>query len=105
VEFKGNPEEKEKEIIPGNELDIDGDSITIKFTAKNDTEVKVAKKAGKIGNLEVIEEVKTEKEENKEVYKVKGTKTMQFLGLFDFEVETEVKIDVESGTVIEVNEP
>jgi hypothetical protein len=25
--------------------------------------------------------------------------------LFDFEVETEVKIDVESGTVIEVNEP
>ena len=67
--------------------------------------LKVREKAKKVVGAEKVLEIKFEQENDKPIYVIKTEKKTKFLGLFNFDMEAEVKIDVETEEVLEVDEP
>ncbi len=78
--------------IGSTEMSINIDSAIEKAVASSDADVVVSS------------EIKSD-DDKKAYLEVKTQKKMKFLGLFDFNLDTEVKIDIKTGKVVEVDKP
>ncbi len=102
---------KNDDAIFGDPHITEKDSGRWKFSLKNGEDsdkltIKVKEKVLKAAGAEkIIGKVEVKTEDDKKVALVKTEKKKKFLGLFDFNMEAEVKINVETGEVIEVDEP
>jgi hypothetical protein len=105
ISFFGNKNQIKIKAENGEKISIKNgllkiDNIEIKIDP--DTTVEKARKAA---NADLVLSAEIKKDGDDVEYIVKTQKKKKFLGMFDFNMESEVKVDVESGAIIEVNEP
>ena len=109
----GDPHVYEKEKIR-SDLDMDVDTKKQKNSngekknlENNNIEIKteLEKQVKNDIGAEIVGNIEVKNEGGKKIYEVKTKKRMKFLGLFDFDVETEVKIDAKTNIILEVNKP
>lgn len=97
INFKDN--DKDIEIVDGE----------LRIGKNNNVKIKPAEakeKAKKIASADIVLSMEIKVEDNGEVnYLIKSQKKLKFLGLIDFNLDSEVKIDVVTGRVIDINEP
>jgi len=107
-----------------NEIKIFGQKHNIEIKSEDSAEVKIENGLIKVGDTEInididktIEKAKSKagadivlnseiKKDDDGVYlEVKTQKKTKFLGLFDFNMDQEIKVDLKTGAVIDVDEP
>ena len=86
-------------------VEVKDDALFIGSTEVKIDPVKAEEKAKSSASADIVLSTKIEEKDGKVNYVVETQKTGKFLGLFDFDYETEVKVNAKTGAVEDVDEP